>query len=138
MGLFDTFIALCPECGEEIHSQTKSFSCCLRALRPGDRVMSTTMRDYADHCDNANCETELEAVIEDGIFIGFEKYDHSIKNDQITEPKNELTRKELKMLLNNALYYMRCDCGEKCSCGQAALRSRIEDKALGRCEQCKE
>lgn len=123
MGMYDTFCGPCPKCEKEVQIQTKAFNCCLQFWTPGKRVLNPTQIGAIQNCYHDGCDETLAAVIEDGIFIGYQPYDE-LKNRKPNRPLYH----ELKDLLTQAVGYMRCGCRFDCSCGQRNLKNTIQAK----------
>lgn len=79
MGMFDTFVAHCPCCGEKVTTQSKLFNCNLEEFNPGDRL-----GDYSNNRDRftnvefktnrhrcSNCGEVLTVCVRNGLFRGF-------------------------------------------------------------------
>lgn len=74
MGMFDTFVGKCPNCGADYECQTKQFDCLTYNFEVGAKIASdsTNMRLGLKWPCNA-CQCEPVALIEKGRFVGLLK-----------------------------------------------------------------
>ena len=71
MGMFDTFVYDCPNCGKEATSQTKLGECLLLSLTIGCEFSQNgkiQMKDCCKNCGDANT-----VIVSHGIIVGFGK-----------------------------------------------------------------